>query len=633
MRFASRFACLSVVLACAVASGCGQKAGTGEQPGAADAPADGHVVAEAAKPAAPSPLPTPAAPQPVEAGAPGKTASPVQEKPQSGGTPGGGQATAGPSAGGGQPLWKKAIGGSKSDSAYLKLPADGGAWPWKLAAAPVEQPAKPVWFNGHGTAETRTTGVVVSPSAGRAVAVLTKTTPKQFTNHLIWCDLGTGQTTGQWSLDGDCVPLDIHPNGRQVLLRRERSRSGDIMGARIELWTLAADQAPKIQRWFVDPDHAPAQTTLTWGGFVGGNRVATLTAAGRFEVWAADTLARVGWFDAVPCVPAVSPDGTAVAVQVPTGVALYSATTGTVVGTRGVPEIPTYSIFAFRPNAGAIACVGEGRVVTLNLESGATATTRMTDLHPYTSHRQPEIGWADSRHVFAHDTLYEIGVALPVWKYSRAVWAKPVGRQVWALVPPRNERDLVLTAFDLPHPAAKQVDSNAESRPGVFVLKPGDAIKIDVTGVESPRRDETYAALEKLVRTTGYRPAKTAAASLVATVDLDGPTRKYTTIDLLDRGLSGDLTYKERHARLKLVKGDAILWENAATTPPGSDDPDSTTYKTGTPDYRLYSRAALPAFIRGQADLPTAPESYLTPRGRVMTPDAWKKDASPMGPS
>ena len=145
---------------------------------------------------------------------------------------------------------------------------------------------------------------------------------------------------------------------------------------------------------------------------------------------------------------------------------------------------------------------------------------------------------------------------LAVGGTGRTVLLDLTSGEVWAvaapLVTPGKEKVITLRAYTLPHPEVQAKIDKKLARPGVFALRPGDAVRIDVSALPADRRAEARAALDRQAKAVGYRPAPGAAVALVGTANATGPKRPATYHFWTNRA-SERIEHVERHARLKVV--------------------------------------------------------------------------------
>jgi hypothetical protein len=175
----------------------------------------------------------------------------------------------------------------------LTLPGDNGVWPWPVGAAPSPASALPVSLTHVVTPERRVWSATVNPVAGKGIVMLSEPFVKDKPGlmHALWCDLTTGKVTRQWSFEQLYSPFDLHPDGRQVLVRPH-----DFTGLgreTLEVWTVSEDGQLQRKAWKpfwglpgadVPTIHHP-ETEVQWAAFTGPNHIVTVCANGDLRVW------------------------------------------------------------------------------------------------------------------------------------------------------------------------------------------------------------------------------------------------------------------------------------------------------------------------------------------------------------
>lgn len=486
----------------------------------------------------------------------------------------------------------------------IALPAGGGTWPWVLAPAPASRPFRPVAVPN---VTDVVTGLAVRPAADRAavtVRVARKPAGAGDDTRVVWCDTAAGKVLAEWEEKGRWVPCDVSPDGRRALVRS---------GPTLAVWTVAEGGAVERAAWEphgvpgVGVDGAIVATTadgprhVAWAAFVGG-RVVSSSAAGQLRVFDAETRVQVGTIDAAPGRPTLTPDGSKVLFLTTAGVALLDPAAGTVVGVRPVGPAPQPAALAVSPGAATLAVGGHDRVALLDL---ATGTTR-EGVFPKDRTDRPRVpeafGWAGEKFLLADTFLYRPDVPVPVWDYGGVAAARCLGRQTWVVV---KWFDKVATVrpFELPETGVEARVAAAVARPGVFVLRPGDGVRVDVSGLPEGRQEQVRADLERRLREVGYRPDPDPDAGAAVYATLDPAAEAVKTYDGYD-----PVGYTRQPARVKLVKGALTLWEQAAAVDPpprysvlaAKKSVEEFVRGHGGPDWGLFARAAIPPVVYGR---------------------------------
>jgi hypothetical protein len=500
----------------------------------------------------------------------------------------------------------------------LVLPADGGDWP-VVASTPVQGLPVPLTQLLPGTLTPH--NVAVSPAVGRAIITLWETDFKKKKNgtHLFWCDLKVGKVTHTWDASNHYLGLfDIHANGRQLLLRREdRDRETHVL----HLWTIAEDGRLLRKEW--EPyytghssdgeprendsyhTHRP-EADVRWAAFAGDEHIVTVCGNGEMKVWDRESLKQLAVFSGVTGLPALTNDGQQVAFVTGERLALLDPKSLKIAAARHVGKPPDNPVLAFRPDGKRLAIAGTGRAIIVTLEGTTSWDTMLPELRLEYHGLLPQFGWASDRAFYFHWDLYDMPVPIKIWHYGVPHCLTVRGGQVWVVTHALGDKETALRAFKLPHPRAEQVILAAEKRSDLFALRPGDPVRIDVSGVPANRQKEVNDALERRVKEVGYRLDLSAKTVFVASVDTVGK-KVSKTYTIGKSQVTG--TYNERWARLKIVQNGRVLWETASTDAPGivivipnGVDPVEYISRFGSPAYSVYSKHPLPGVLRASKD-------------------------------
>ena len=509
----------------------------------------------------------------------------------------------------------------------IVIPTTGATWPWDIASAPDPRPSRPVAIPD---VSQPISGLVVRPEADRALVTISLPGTKpgdSVQTRLVWCDTAAGKALGEWEVTDLWVPLGLSPDGRRFLMRR-----ADLARQVLAVWTVVGED--KLDRKSFTPHSAPADLLtrhptiatsvatsqdIAWAAWVGAGRIVSSSVPGQLRVFEADTFKQVGTIDAVPGRPALTPDGKKVAFLVGNGVALLDPATATVTGIRRTGKPPEPAALAFRPDGKMLAIGGLGQTIFLDLvagdawESPTSAETRGLREVPVS------FGWAGTRHLLTgHQKLHlcDPSTPVPVWSYAGAAQARAIGRETWVVL---HDSEMVATlrAFELPHKGAEAQIAAEIGKPGVCLLRPGEEVRIDASAIPADRKAEVIANLESRLRAIGYRPGPAGAATVVASLDTPAPATApvfwYPSI-----------AYNRQAARLKLVKDEKVLWEQAWAHDPPSYltfpskalfDAHVQEARYGRPDERLFSAAPIPRLVRSPDSLGVFGHSDLTPEG------------------
>ncbi len=495
----------------------------------------------------------------------------------------------------------------------IVLPKDGGSWPWNLASASEPRSYRPVVIDD--VTSGRLTGMAVRPELDRAVVTINipwKKPGEPELTRVVLCDTAAGRVLAEWKLSGPWVPLDISPDGRNILARGNGYHA---KASTLAVWTVTDDNGLKRRSCqphestgaglggaLVAGNQNPNDHTcdIAWGAWV-GDRILTSSKAGQFLVLDAQNFKRVGGINAAPGRPALTPDGTKAAFRAANGVVLIDPATCKVIGTKRTGNSPEPAALAFSPDGKRLAIASHEQVTFLDLDRGDVWDVNYPKSDQTYREVPDSFGWAGNRHLFARDSLYELGYPTAVWRYHNVDEARCIGRQTWVVVRPIADKSATLRPFELPHPGVEAKVAAEPVKPGLFVLKPGDGVAVDVSAIPGPRQAEVLSNLSRHLQEVGYRYDPQGSARLVASID---PPRQ-TTVSYIGHK---PIAYTETPARLRLVKDGKVLWEQArAVSPPFSVQLANRQALSayihdngyGAPRYEFFATAPIPKMFRG----------------------------------
>jgi hypothetical protein len=499
----------------------------------------------------------------------------------------------------------------------LKLPKDGGAWPWAIGAAPQPADSRPISFKGSGPYAAN--GFAVRPEVNRAIVTMPVdptinlkkgVDPRKLpaATRVTLYDTAAGAALTEWAVPGLHAVLDLSPDGRSILATQPSP--GRDRGS-LRLWVIGSDG--QLKRWSTTAHTLPREglrtdatvsgsTEIRWAEFL-GERVVSMSRGGQLRVFNTEGLKPLATIDASPCRPTVSPDGTKVAFLIGPSVALLDPQTRKITGVHWIGQAPPHPVLRFSPDGSKLAVGGNGRVLILNMASGEfqNVVLPQLDVNDNGQFDKP-FGWAGANHLIGDSLLFDPQLPAPVWSYSPAELVQFRGRRMWACVRSPGSPSVTLQAFDLPGPGVEAAIAAVKSKAGAFGLHPGAQVKIDVAGIPEERRPDVEQAIGKRLRALGFAPDAKATTTVIASVDSPGtrPTVSY--------GSLGSHTYTKKPARLRVVLNGKELWNDAwAVEPPYSIElPKGTKLddyldrlSIGQPDYRAFSLAPLPTHLPG----------------------------------
>jgi WD40 repeat protein len=495
-----------------------------------------------------------------------------------------------------------------------------GSWPWTVGKAEEFPLSSPVSFSN--LPPFAVTGMAVRPEIKRAVVSYKFERKGQpASTHFAMCDTANGKILTEWPFPTQQMVLDLSADGRALL--STSAQPGKERGI-LRLSVIGTDGQLRRIAWTA---HSPARPTgiryeigermdvlgaqeIKWAGFVGNDRIVSVSRLGQLRVFDTDGAKPLTSVEGSPGRPALSPDGSKVAILTGNAVTLVDPTEGKVIGTRWIGTLPSHPALAFSPDGSKLAIGGNGKAVFLNLVSGDVQEAVIPKLHVTdVGGFDKPFGWAGNSYLFADGHLHDLRLPASIWDYSGAEQVAFQGSSIWACVHPADSTTTTLATFNVPNKETIATLAVATNRPEQIAFKTGDRAKLDVSGIPEQRREEMQTALEQRLQALGYKVDPAATAVFSASIDATGTKAGvgYTGYDTY--------SYAKKPAVLRLfVNGKDIWSESWAIEPPFTIKvPPTVTladhlkqFTIGEPNYKLFSMAPIPAsFPSPQA--PTIP--------------------------
>ncbi len=514
-------------------------------------------------------------------------------------------------------LWLRMFAGLALAGSFSLAPAGEG--PWAVPLGPSPDPVGPfakvrlpkIAFKGdepHGAALSLQSrkAVVCYLDAQLGLAKRTK---------VILCDLTRGTVLWQADAEGAYFPFDLDATGTRILCRRDHMGTG--MKDTAELWTYAPGAPASARRWVPYADETQKERDLIWAAFAGAGRLVTLSSGGRLVVWDAATLKRLHSVAASADFPAVSPNGNYIAFVRDASVGLLDVATGAVVGFLPLGGEVQHAALAFRSDGQALLCAAKDKVILVDPAAGRSRSYSVPGVKGHGLPPLPSVGWADDRLLFVNDYLVDPAVPVPIWHYMNGVWSRPAGGHVWFLAT-KGMTEAGLVPVRLPHASAVKKIMAARGGESGFLLKPGDAVQVDVRQVPKEHQGAARRALESVLRATEYQPAPAAPLVLEAVPGEERfEERTYTLYRFALFGAANNDDKERRETQrfrvqpvdVRLLKDGKVVWDKRTQVTPGAppsvslSDNESLTDRLAqfsAVDYGILGKVELPKFLQEQ---------------------------------
>lgn len=484
---------------------------------------------------------------------------------------------------------------SKADVITLAPPASG----WKIeppkvelsdAAAklkPITLPQKSNFFEGMKA-------IVVSRDLKRAVIGYNLGNPREGgTTRLLGVDLAAGKAGGSVTAPVQMVPLAIHDDGDQILMRRDEFGFGNL--DRLEVWSMKSGKIEKLLICTPYAEVSGGPRDVMWAEFLDAERLATSSRGGKVAIWKYPEMEPICWFQSADGKPALSPDHKLIAYCNGENVGLFDVEKREVVAQQSTPMKLQWPQLAFSPSGKRLGCVAFDKVVMWDVASGKLEQS----FAPTGLQINGHIEYPDDDYILGGGKfLVDMPNQLKFWQFDGADLIRCVNGVAYVGVSAGNNAPGALLTMTLPHTGAKDLLKKALTDPTLFVLKAGTTVKLDLNGITDPAQRATVeAALTKRLATIDCKPGPVGTIDLVASVE--GPK---------DRKISyhGAGTYqtKEWFSRLKFVYQGQPAWEASSSNVPffiqyGKDDNiENALRRHEKPDYAFFDRAELPKFLQ-----------------------------------
>ena len=345
----------------------------------------------------------------------------------------------------------------------LTLPGDGGTWPWSVGRAEAPPESRAISFPG--LTAFAVTGFAVRPEVNRALVSLKWEKKGQpVATRLALCDTAIGKVLTEWQITGQQAVIDLSPDGRAILTTNANPGRGG--RTTLRLWLIGSDGQLRLSVWTPHstsrPDgirhesgdrfDASAALEIRWAGFVGNDRIVSSSRTGQLRVFETDGVKPLISLEGSPGRPAITPDGTKVALFTGNAVTLVDPTSGKIIGTRWVGPLPQHPVLAFCPDGSKLAIGGNGKALLLNLTTGDVQQVVLPKLHVTdTGMYDKPFGWAGNTYLFADGHLHDLRFPGSVWDYVGVEHMQFRGKHTWAdALRPAGSSSSTLAAYALP---------------------------------------------------------------------------------------------------------------------------------------------------------------------------------------
>lgn len=441
-------------------------------------------------------------------------------------------------------------------------------------------------------------GIAVSPVAGKAAVAFNFDQPKPTgSTRVVLCDLSTGKTTPPASAAVQMVPLAVHDDGKQIVMRRDEFGFGNL--DRLELWTPKGSRAERALAWIPYADSQHGGRDVMWAEFLSADRLATSSRGGKVVIWSFPALEPLSSFIlAEGAVPALSPDRTRIAYCNGKEVGIFDVTRGEVIAQQATPEELVFPTVLFSPSGKKLAAIGRDKLLVFDTATGATE--RSISLAGIIVTEGSQFPDDDFVLINGH-VLIDLQNQLKLWSYEGHHKAACAGGWTFFGVSDGEQKPGALVAVQVPHAAAESMLKQALTQPDLFVLHSGSTVKLNIDVPDAAERERVRKALTDRLQTIDCKPGDNGTIELVAT--MEGP--KDRQVRYMFGG--GDYHVKEYTARVKFVYQGQTAWERSGSNVPGvmalkkGENVADKLRASEKPDYAFFEHVLLPKFLQKPA--------------------------------
>lgn len=509
-----------------------------------------------------------------------------------------------------------------SSADHISLAATNEEWSLELPAEETPKPAtrsKPISIPSKADFFDGLKAMVFSRGSPKTIAVgflFEKPGGSEAVSRIALCDLSTGKCGAPAASSGKMLPIAVHDDGRQVVMRSEEFGFGK--HDRLEVWIPKGKKVSKTVSWIPYNTENGAARDVTWAEFISPSQLATANSGGRVVIWKFPKIEPICYFDTENgAVPALSPDRKWIAFTASSIVGVFDVEKQEVIAQEATPQKLNSPNLVFSPSGKKLGCVAFDKVLVWDV-----ATGELEREIPCTGlHVNGNIEFPDENFVLVgNQFLIDLENQLKLWTYERAEQVHVSDGVTYFALTDGDKKPGVILPMQIPHPAARDLLKKALSDPNLFVLKAGTSVRIDINGIPDPAQKERVAkALSKRLESIGCKGGTTGTIDVVASVEGPKDTK------LRFRG-SGEYNFKEYISRVKFVYQGQTAWESVTSNGPGfmvvlaaGENMESHLRAREKPSYEFFDKVQLPKFLQKPTGDKGAGNSLTIGKSQVTT--------------
>ena len=448
-------------------------------------------------------------------------------------------------------------------------------------------------------------GISINRSAKKAAALFTIDRPggPGPVTRAVMCDLVSGKAGTVAQAEGNWVPLALHDDGQQIVVRSNAFGSGK--NNQLEVWVLRGARVAKLATMHPFKSVGEREQDIVWAAFVDENSIALCSSGGRVAVLSYPDFEPRWFVDGQGgAVPALSPDHKLIAFATEDGVGVVDIVKQEIVAVKNAPEKMHWPHFAFSPTGKKLGVVAHQQVYCWNVETGALEN----EIPANNSHFGDGISFPDDKYLLAgNHLLLDLENQLQFWDYTGQEQAAVRGDLTFFAVTDGQKPGLLMNG-KLPHPPALDALDKALKSGDLFIFKEGSKVKLNLDAItDAGARDRATKAFT--TRLTAMKVTIDPSADVEIIAAVSGPKSREVRYHGFGLGGGGTYNVQEWICSYSFNYQGKPVWSSGI----GTNVPGFVSLKQGEtmeahlranekPAYGIFENPRLPKFIQKPAE-------------------------------
>lgn len=420
------------------------------------------------------------------------------------------------------------------------------------------------------------------------------------TTRVSLCDLSSGKASNPAVAKTKMIPIALHDDGKQILMRREEWGFGN--KERLEIWTTKGSKVNKSIGWVPYQQGKTrfgkkTASDVSWAKFISPEKLATCSDDGLIVFWKFPEIEPI--FQIETCtgaIPALSFDRKYLAYCTSQFVGLLDIEKQEVLVQQSTPSQLSRPNLTFSSSGNLLGCLSFGRVYVWDVATGELRVEFMC----HGVYSRNHFDFIDDRFVLVDGKcLLDTENKVEVWNYEGEAKTQTVDGITYFAVSNRDKTHGAIFPIQLPQQPVIDTLNKALEDPDLFALKENTTVKIDVSGVpDGSRREQVIKGLTDRLAEIGCKAGADGTIDLVASVS--GP--KETTLSFIREG---SFKFKEYVAEVKFVYKGREVWKTfGSNVPTGAVSLEKGEGMTAhlqaleKPGYEFFNTVSLPPLLQ-----------------------------------